>query len=100
MLYMFTPLEEHPDKGFGAMADSFEEAAKILSKSENTLEKAHLPINYLRRHAIELFLKSIIILLHTKFEIPYGDNPDTSTPQVLVNDEWKLMNRIHSIRQL
>lgn len=40
----------------------------------------HLPQNYLLRHAIELFLKSGIIIVHRRFKIPFGTEDHDSSP--------------------
>lgn len=59
MHYLCTPLDQHFDNGFGAVADSFKEAADSLvqSTAEAQFLNSHLPISFLYRHAIELYLK-------------------------------------------
>lgn len=55
-----------PDSEFGAYADAFHEAARLLA--ENLLQRPGysdleaLPIVFLYRHAVELYLKAIVIL--------------------------------------
>lgn len=63
--YMFAPFDRHYDGGFGATAEAFDHAAETLSLSEKEkhASNAHLPLQFLYRHAIELYLKSIIIIL-------------------------------------
>lgn len=61
MMFMYTPMDVHPDKGFGVVASEFYEIGKNIDYSKSTLQ--HLPVEYLLRHSIELFLKSLIILL-------------------------------------
>ncbi|RXU06233.1 hypothetical protein B1F69_00065, partial [Pseudomonas syringae] len=73
MLYMMLPLDRHFDSGFGAVADSFRDAADALEDTPTL--NTHLPVSFLYRHAIELFLKSAIIILHRKLNIPYGAIP-------------------------
>lgn len=103
MYYMLTPLHTHIDFGFGATGDAFKEAADKLEAS--LTERAgvfneHLPINYLRRHAVELFLKSAIVIIHRRLAIPYGDAPATGEPCALVDGQWKSFTRIHSVKDL
>jgi hypothetical protein len=66
MQYMLMPLEAHFDGGLGATGDAFEEAAKKLAESAAELPSSHphLPINFLHRHAVELYLKSMIVVMH------------------------------------
>lgn len=74
MQYLMAPLEEHYDDGFGAVGDAFYRAAKALEKENKGLRFAwnHLPQIALYRHAVELFLKSGIIIIHRKLKMPYG----------------------------
>ena len=48
------------------MGDAYKSAADELEKI-NTATLQHLPICFLRRHAVELYLKSITFLLHKTF---------------------------------
>ena len=98
MFYMMLPLDRHFDSGFGAVADSFKDAADTLdSTRENTPTlNDHLPISYLYRHAIELYLKSAIIIFHRKLNIPYGDTPASGEPKILDGAKWKPMYQICS----
>lgn len=103
MYYLLTPLHTHIDFGFGATGDAFKEAADKLEAS--LTERAgvfneHLPINYLRRHAVELFLKSAIVIIHRRLAIPYGDVPATGEPRALVNGQWMSFTHIHSVKNL
>lgn len=96
------PLDRHFDSGFGAVADSFKDAADTL---DSTRENAptlndHLPISYLYRHAIELYLKSAIIIFHRKLNIPYGDSPASGEPKILDGAKWKPMYQIHGLLPL
>jgi len=87
-MYNFAPLDRHYDKGFGAMADSFLDSASELKKNHNRGKlNGHLPICYLFRHAIELFLKGSIIIVHSSLELPYGTEPHTSEPRIPVIDK-------------
>lgn len=103
MHYLMTPLEKHYDGGFGAMADSFMEAADDLKESAEggaTFLNRHLPISFLYRHAIELFLKSCILILHKRFKIPYGPQGVDGEPQVPVGEKWKSMYLVHDTEPL
>lgn len=101
MLHMMLPLDKHFDSGFGAVADSFKSAADAL---EDAIEKPslnpHLPVSFLYRHAIELYLKSGIITLHRKFNIPYGDITSTGEPCVPVKGKWCKIHTVHSLQPL
>ncbi|EHW8954897.1 hypothetical protein K3L19_004437, partial [Salmonella enterica] len=55
-MYLMMPLHMHIDYGFGATAEQFKKSADILSASESVKDLG-MPVNYLRRHAIELYLK-------------------------------------------
>lgn len=61
--FMLTPFERHYDAGFGATGNAFHQAAEALGSSEARFSNNHLPRQFLYRHAIELYLKSIIIVL-------------------------------------
>jgi len=102
-MYMLTPLHTHIDFGFGATGNAFRESADKLERS--LAERAgvfneHLPINYLRRHAIELFLKSAIVIIHRRLAIPYGASPATGEPYAFVNGQWIPFTRLHSVKRL
>lgn len=102
MHYMLLPLAEHYDDGFGAVADSFRESAEWLLEDppETRSFTEHLPIAYLYRHAIELYLKSGIVIFHRRFDIPYGEHPASGEPWALVDGTWKLLRNIHSLVDL
>lgn len=89
-MYSFTPLEDHYDKGFGAVADSFQDAGNALkAQYSRAMLNGHLPICYLFRHAIELFLKGSIIIVHKGFKIPCGSEPCTGVPKIPKMKKWK-----------
>lgn len=101
MLHMFLPFDQHFDSGFGAVADSFRYSADALTDHPHGSGlNSHLPISFLYRHAIELYLKSGIILLHRKFSIPYGDTPPDGEPSVLVKQKRQPLHRVHSLSPL
>lgn len=94
----------HFDYGFGAHADAFKEVADTLKTEIEPAEKPalnmHLPKNFLYRHAIEIYLKSMIIIIHKRLKLDYGDSNSSSEPCVLVEDKWKPMYKVHSIKVL
>jgi hypothetical protein len=67
---------------------------------EDNLFNAHLPINFLYRHAIELDLKSAVVIFHKRLKLPYGDLPYTAEPMVRVDGQWLPCNRVHGTAQL
>jgi len=100
---MLAPLGDHYDDGFGAMGLSFSLAARTLieaRKDNRNIFLEHLPSNFLLRHAIELYLKSGIIILHRRLNIPFGDQPHTAQPAVRVGGAWKAIQKVHSVGDL
>lgn len=100
--YLLTPLNKHYDYGFGATADSFMDAAKLLANTtprEQGLNQ-HLPVRFLYRHATERYLKSGIIIFHRKFKLNFGGLSHDGEPKVRVKNRWKQMYSIHSIGAL
>lgn len=96
---MLTPLNKHFDLGFGAMGNSFKGAADAIFQSQAAAPylNAHLPASFLYRHAIELFLKSSIVILHKKLKLPFGSGAHSSEPQVLIGGKWKPIFNVHSL---
>jgi len=103
MNYYLMPLETHPDYGYGMMGSIYKGAADDITKTEQYRKDwySSLPVNYLRRHSIELFLKSGIILFHKKFMINFKNDSCDSEPKVkLSNGKWELLRKIHNIGEL
>lgn len=95
------PLNRHYDYGFGATGDAFFEAAKTLNKeAKPALFLDALPNGFLLRHAMELFLKSGIVVIHRRLKLPFGNSPPNSPPRVLVGTHWIPFFRVHSIAKL
>jgi hypothetical protein len=96
---MFAPLDRHYDNGFGAVADSFRDAAEELVAGYHRVKiNGHLPICYLYRHSIELYLKGLIIIIHKKFKLPYGSKPYSSEPEIPIgNGTPRTIYRIHDL---
>ena len=97
----FMPLERHFDGGFHSTGDAFKAAAEKLSENPERLviaTNAHLPINYLYRHAIELYLKSMILILTRVVEM--SDAPlDPTSVKVQVHKD-KPLTSVHSLKIL
>lgn len=100
--YMFTPLHKHIDGGFGVMAEAFEQAADRLAEvdQEDICTQIHLPINFLYRHAVELYLKSVIIVIHRSLGLSYGGKPADLQPYVRREGKWLPIDRVHSVGTL
>ena len=89
----------HFDKGLGISAWRFRDAAKVLIDSENNKDLLS-PIGYLQRHAVELYLKSLIYILHKKYLLPFGNDFDLNNPAILVNSKWRPMSNTHNLNDL
>jgi hypothetical protein len=102
--YLLAPLHSHFDMGFGATGNAFKMAADHLETCEGTKEYAlfnnNLPVNFLYRHAIELHLKSAIVIFHKRFRLPYGTLAFDADPMVKLEGTWKPFNRVHGIAAL
>jgi hypothetical protein len=94
MKYLFMPLNQHIEDGFGATAEAFEQSAKLLSSSSDDVTYHYqIPLCFLYRHAIELYLKSAIVVLHRALAIPYDKNPHNGPAFVLVKKNGNLFIR-------
>jgi hypothetical protein len=102
MNYLLTPFDHHFDLGFGAVANSFKYAgdAVLSPQSDSPSLNKHLPTSYLHRHAIELYLKSGIIIFHKKFQLSYGEEPFDGEPRVQIGVKWKRMFEVHGLQDL
>ncbi len=98
MFWELTPLPKHYDFGLGAMADAFEEAAECIEKvvEEKRFLNWTLPVCFLRRHAIELFLKSMLVILERRFAGIGG----LEEVKIFVEGKPQPLTRIHSIGNL
>ncbi len=95
------PLEQHPDDGFGALARSFERAADTLETPHpSTLRNRHLPVAFLRRHAVELYLKSLIVMLHEGLQIPYVGEGRPFDRRVRTGDRCQSLHSTHDLLPL
>lgn len=91
--FTFMPLHRHFDGGFGSIADAFKEAADRLGSTPTNDIHEHLPISYLYRHAIEMYLKSMIVIIHKKFGT-------SSKPQVITKRGLKPFDTVHTVAGL
>jgi hypothetical protein len=100
--YWFRPLHLHFDDGFGAVGDGFQEAALCLEGvlEENQFFNSYLPLAYLYRHAVELYLKSVIIIIHRGLELSFGSLPSSATPMIQADEGWIPIGGVHSVSKL
>jgi hypothetical protein len=98
------PLDRHFDAGFGATADSFHDAAKALDTDEHKrgfgLNSSRLPVFYLYRHANELYLKSVLTMLHRRFCSQFPRIKRDDFPSITVEGKAKRIFQVHSILHL
>ncbi len=97
------PLEEHYDDGFGAVGDAFKSAADRLEKhreGESTDFWQHLPLNFLMRHACELYMKSEIVIIHRWLNLAYDLADPHGPPFVKTKKGWLPIYQVHSISVL
>jgi hypothetical protein len=102
MQYLLTGIESHADKGFGITADAYYTSAEHLMtnhfKNYDSTAQAEMPQNFLFRHSIELYLKSLIIIFHRKLKINYGTAPfDSEEPEIFSNGHWRKLYSSHFI---
>lgn len=60
-------------------------------------QKFRLARCFLFRHAIELYLKSAIVILHRGLKIPYGDKPCDGVGHVEMEAKWRPIHKMHSV---
>ena len=97
--YLLPPLLQFDD-GFGSTAEGFQDAAKSLARTRDRglgLSGTRLPIYYLYRHAIELFLKGCIIILHRRFHPDFPDGGSDSYPTVADGNRDRKLFHIHDL---
>ena len=102
--HIFMPLNEHADDGLGAVGRAFHQAAKYLRnmKCEGGAgwTHGHLPIDFLYRHSIELFLKSMIVVIHRRLHLPTDEKDYEPIPRIEVGDSRKSIYSVHGVRLL
>jgi hypothetical protein len=102
MNYLLLPMSQHCDDGIGATGQAFQSSADFLNDNFDPIGVVnnHLPISFLYRHSIELYLKSIIVVLHRTLKLSYGDQPFDGDAYVPVSGKWKRIYTVHSVATL
>ena len=100
----FKPLALQIDSGFGSTADSFYSAAQALESTQDHkygfgMGGGKLPLLYLYRHCIELYLKSAITLIE-RLKPNHSDNDEDVFPTIKENGKNKKIFNVHSINTL
>lgn len=100
----FMPLARQFDSGFGATADAFHDAAKAIDTEEHRfgfgLNSNRLPVFYLYRHANELYLKSVLTIIHRRFGPQYPRVKRDDFPAIFAAGKPKRIFQVHSISDL
>ncbi|MFJ9992598.1 hypothetical protein ACIQSO_17860 [Pseudomonas putida] len=97
---MMLPLYLQYDSGFGAIANSFKLSADSLGENPYAGGlQSHLPISFLYRHSIELYLKSCIVIFHRRFDIAY-QYTDGGQAAILVGNKPRPLKDIHALMPL
>lgn len=105
MQYLLTGIQLHPDKGFGITANAYYKSAEHLMTNHfeyyDSTQQAEMPQNFLFRHSIELYLKSLIIIFHRELKINYGTVPfDSEEPEIFTDGKWRKLYNCHYIDKL
>lgn len=104
MKYLFTDISTHIDLGFGITASNFRRTATFLDENyKDGFNSGAMPVLYLFRHSVELYLKSLITIFHRELRLPYKDGEvafDNDIPYVKVKKEWKEITKCHDISTL
>jgi len=104
MQYQITGIDTHLDFGFGITGEAYHKSAKYLYDNKGVIDiiqQVEMPINYLYRHSIELFLKSLIIIFHKRLNLPYDTEPfDSIKPKIFTGGKWKDLYTCHWIDEL
>jgi hypothetical protein len=98
-LFNFLPLDEQYDSGFGVTADAFHEAANLLAAGPLFLNQ-NMPIGFLLRHAIELYLKSVVLVLHRRLNIPWSKTARNNDPWIRIGGKDRPLFNTHGIADL
>lgn len=98
----FKPLTLQIDSGFGSTADSFYYAAQALDQNPESsrgfgIGGGKLPILYLYRHAIELYIKSVITFIYRICPQDETLKTDDNFPKLIEKDKKKKIFNVHSI---
>ena len=101
----FKPLTLQIDSGFGSTADSFYYAAQALDNNKDSkygfgVGGGKLPILYLYRHSIELYLKSVITFIYRIYSKNTSCDKNYDFPKLNENGKEKKIFNVHSINTL
>ncbi len=101
-MYEFRPIGQHYDRGLGAIAEAFKESGDRLMApiQDKKYFYSNLPVCYLYRHAVELFLKSIIFILHRRLSISWEMGSDEMCPAIRIAGRVARLEHTHSITLL
>ena len=101
-MWQMSPFQPQIDDGYGWMAESYKEAGdRVLDfPRPRQLVGIECPTCFLYRHSIELYLKSLIVVLHRTLELPFGDVPHDAGPKVRCGDGWRPIYTVHRISDL
>lgn len=104
MQYTLTGIDTHLDFGFGITGESYYNNADFLFENRDKIQAiqlAEMPVNFVYRHSIELFLKSLIIIFHKRLKIPYDtESFDNDKPKIFTGGQWKNLYTCHWIDEL
>ncbi|WP_271909874.1 hypothetical protein [Vreelandella alkaliphila] len=99
MNYLITPPSIHYDGGIGITGCNFRHAAETLKEHGASLDGV-LPLCYLHRHAVELFLKSLIFILHKKYNLEFGEGYSIVKPGIITRGKWVSLENTHNLSDL
>ena len=92
MHWLLSPFDKHSDDGFGAMGDAFSASAEVLLSAEkDSMSHREVPICFLLRHAVELYLKSALVVLYRAFE------KDEGYPSILDGERRRPLTAVHGV---
>lgn len=104
MKYLLTGIDTHLDFGFGITGESYYDSAEYLFNNKEaikSLQQKEMPMAFLYRHSVELYLKSLIVIFHKQLQLPYDIEPfDSKKPQILTGGKWKNLYACHWIDEL
>jgi hypothetical protein len=105
MKYKLSSIDTHADKGFGVTAEAFKEAADRLNDEDfidDVMAQGEMPVLYLYRHSIELFLKSLIMHIHEELKIPYLKETNNGNHPFILNEKGHVIyiENCHSLKIL
>jgi hypothetical protein len=95
MHWLLSPFDKHSDDGFGAIGDAFSASAEVLLSAEkDSLSHREVPICFMLRHAVELYLKSALVVSYRALEKSEG------YPSILDGGKNKPLTAVHGVGPL